>query len=105
MSEDEDSGKLGILGNGGDALLTAIADGNAGFTAYRAAEKPEAGTRNWRRERGTGDDALLTAIADGNAGFTAYRAAEKPEAGTRNWRRRIAECNRRQECWFYGVDS
>ena len=47
--EDEDSGKLEIFGNGGDALLTAIADGNAGFTAYRAAEKPEAGTRNWRR--------------------------------------------------------
>ena len=67
MGEDEDSGKLGILGNGGDALLTAIADGNAGFTAYRAAEKPEAGTRNWRR--------------------------------------RIADRNRRRECWFYGLPS
>ena len=39
MGEDEDSGKLGILGNEGDVLLTAIADGNAGFTAYRAADK------------------------------------------------------------------
>ena len=41
MGEDEDSGKLGILGNGGDALLTAIADGNAGFMTYRAANEDE----------------------------------------------------------------
>ena len=41
-------------GTGDDALLTAIADGNAGFTAYRAADEDEG--------RGTWDDALLSPI-------------------------------------------
>ena len=78
MKQDQENRITGDegRGTGDDALLSTIADMDAGFTAYQAAE--ETGYEG----RGNGDDALLSTIADMDAGFTAYLAAEDEGRGT-----------------------